>query len=810
MPALLFAGGVAVSRLGNLSAAEAMVCLAVAAAGRLLARTCFTAAFSSRLAWAAAGALAAAVHPPPAPPPMDLTPRRVEGCVVESSLIRGDRMQFTLELQPGASVRVSWPPAKDGAFPEPLLYGQRVAAQLRLFRTRGFRNPGGFDLAEYMARRGIFWSASPVGGAKLERLPGACGSPWRRPLERWRAAALTRIHELYADNEPRAALMRGLLFGDKSGIRKAWIEDFRRTGTYHALVISGSHVTLVCGLFLLWRRFSGLGWRAVPLAATVVAWLYAVMAGADPPVLRAAAGFTLFALGGLFYRRLALLNTVGAVAIVFLALDPGQLFDASFQLSFLAVAALGAFFPPRPLEQELDVLAQAARLERRLAAETLHELLRLPLRAAQGILRVAESAWRWIKTLFLASAAVQLSLALPMALLFHRLSITGLSANVVAVPFVSLAIPAGFAAVLTGWPWMGALAGASLDLARRLAAWHARFEPDWPVPEPPLWLAAAAAAALLAWAAARSRPWRGAAGAVYLALAALIVLHPFAPRAARGLVELTAIDVGQGDSLLLGLPDGRFALIDTGGLPQYGRKRAEPFDIGEEVVSPYLWSRGIRRLDLLILSHLHEDHASGAPSLIRNFRPREVWTSFDADTPLWRAIQAAARAAGARTRVLKQGDPCPLEPLACRVLAPPAQQAWTGRPQNADSLVLELRYGRHTFLLTGDIEARQEAELAEAGLLRPAQVLKTPHHGSKRSATPWLLDAVRPAVALISAGEGNSFGQPHPETLQRLSERRVLVLRTDVSGPVTVWSDGRYLSTGAVRPSLWPRLEDWQ
>jgi competence protein ComEC len=295
-----------------------------------------------------------------------------------------------------------------------------------------------------------------------------------------------------------------------------------------------------------------------------------------------------------------------------------------------------------------------------------------------------------------------------------------------------------------------------------------------------------------------------------LALAALIVLHPFAPRAARGLVELTAIDVGQGDSLLLGLPDGRFALIDTGGLPQHGRKRAEPFDIGEEVVSPYLWSRGIRRLDLLILSHLHEDHASGAPSLIRNFRPREVWASFDADTPLWRAIRAAARAAGARTRVLKQGDPCPLEPVACRVLAPPAQQAWTGRPQNADSLVLELRYGRHTFLLTGDIEARQEAELAEAGLLRPAQVLKAPHHGSKRSATPWLLDAVRPAVALISAGEGNSFGQPHPETLQRLSERRVLVLRTDVSGPVTVWSDGRYLSTGAARLSLWPRIEDWQ
>jgi competence protein ComEC len=809
MPALLFAGGVAVSRLAGLAAAESLVCLAVAVAGALLARTRAVARVAAWIAWCAAGSLVAALQPPPAAPPMDLTPRRLEGCVVESSVLRDDRMQFTLELRPGARVRVSWPPGKDGSFPAPLLYGEAVAAELRLWPMRGFRNPGGFDIAAYQARRGIFWSAAPVRGAKLERLPGACGAAWRRPIERLRAAALRRIDAVHRDDETRAALMRGLLLGDKSGVRKAWIEDFRRTGTYHALVISGSHVTLVCSLFLLWRRISGYGWRWIPLAASLLAWLYALMAGADPPVMRAAAGFTLFGLGAVFYRRLALLNTVGVVAILFLALDPDQLFDSSFQLSFLAVAALGAFFPGKVQRRGLDAAELSAKLERRLLAETLQAVLRLPGRVAHGLVEGTAVAWRRIRSVFLASAAVQLSLALPMALLFHRLSITGLSANVVAVPFVSLAIPAGFAAAITGWEWVGRLAGASLDISRSLAAWHARFEPDWRIPDPPLWLACCVGAALFGWAAARQRPGRWLAAMGYFALVGVLAWHPFPPRAARGELELTAIDVGQGESLLLGLPDGRFALVDTGGLPQHGRRRAEPFDVGEEVVAPYLWHRGIRRLDILVLTHLHEDHAAGAPSLIRNFRPRELWTSPAAATPLWRSVEEAARNAGSRIRILKQGDACGLGPVACRVLAPLASQAPAARPHNNDSLVLELRYGRHAFLLTGDIEARQEAELALAGLLAPVHVLKVPHHGSKRSATPWLLDAARPAVAVISAGADNLFGLPHPETVGRLRERRMLLMRTDESGPVTVRSDGRYLRAERAPGRRAFRFEDW-
>ncbi|MCS7044356.1 MAG: DNA internalization-related competence protein ComEC/Rec2 [Bryobacteraceae bacterium] len=800
-------------RIAGVAPAEAGVCLLAGLLGWILARQrrgIAAARFSSSIAWCAAGALAAALQPPDAPP-VDPPGGRIEGCVAESSVIRNDRFQFTLEIRPGSRVRVSIPPDRQGAFPAPLLYGERVAANLRLRRLRGYRNPGAFDAAAWMARRGIFWNAVPVAGQPVERLPGACGAPWRRAVERLRARALARIDEAYGDDSYRAAMMRGLLLGDKSGIRRAWIEDFRRTGTYHALVISGSHVTLVCALFLLWRRVSGIGWRTVPAFASALAWLYALLAGADPPVLRAAAGFTMFAAASLVYRRLPLLNTVAVVAILFLALDPDQLFDASFQLSFLAVAALGALGPQPRHGPVPDPREMAARLEVRLIAETLHELLRLPLRAATAAMRAVHNLLRLGWNLLLASAAVQLSLALPMALLFHRLSLSGLSANVVVTPLVSLAIPAGFAAAITGWRPVAELAGRLLDAAKAVAAWHARLEPDWRIPDPPLWLGTALLLALLAWAALRGRRLRWLAAGAYLALLALLAGGPFPPRQTIGALELAMIDVGQGESLLVGLPDGRFALVDGGGLPERGRRRADPFDVGEEVVSPYLWHRGIRRVDVIAVTHLHEDHAGGVPALVDNFRPREVWVSFAADTPLWRRIEAAARRAGARIRTLREGDRCDLGSVSCRVLAPARGQDWTGRAQNNDSLVLELRHGRHAFLLTGDIEAPVEARLAEEGLLRAVQVLKTPHHGSRRSATEFLLEKTRPAVALISAGEGNSYGLPHPDTLARLHGARALVMRTDLDGLVTVRSDGRHLEVerGAASPLL-RRFFDWQ
>lgn len=802
-PALSFAAGIAASRLAPFSPAEAAVCTAAFA---LLAGLCYRRG-SGRpgrvcawLACCAAGlwnAAARGADPVPPPQPGD---GRLTGCVVEPSTVRNDRFQFTLALDSGGRARVTVPPARGGGLPPPLAYGTRVEADLRLRPIRGFRNPGAFDVEQYQARRGVFWNAVAPRGAVPRVLAGVCGESWRRPIERWRAAALERIDRLYPGDGYHAGMLRGLLLGDKSGIRQSWTDAYRRTGTYHALVISGSHVTLVCGLFLVWRRHWGFGERTLLLLAGATAWLYALMAGADPPVLRAAAGFLLYIAACLLYRRTSILNALAAVALAFLAVDPGQLFDASFQLSFLAVAALGAFSPEPGSGRVPDRQAMALRLELKLAMETAALASGVPARWLKRIGAAAGAPVREAWALLRVSAGVQAGLALPMVLLFHRVSFTGLAANLVVVPVISSAIPFGFAAVFTGWPWAARTAAWLLDFASGAAAWCVRFEPALRIPDPPAWLAVVIPCAFLAWAAARTLRWKLVWAAACAALLAALVWYPFAPRTPRNSLELSALDVGQGESLALTLPDGSLAVVDGGGLPQYGRRTAGGFDVGEEVVSPCLWARGVRQLGAVAVTHLHDDHAGGIRAVLDNFRPRELWSGFAPDHPAWRQLSERARELGIRVRILKQGDEFDFGGAHWQALAPARGQSWTGRPRNGDSLVLRVRHGRHAFLLTGDIERSGEARLLEEGLAGGAQVLKVAHHGSRLSSLEPLLDRLSPAVAVISAGAGNSYGLPNAQVVEALRARHALVLRTDQDGLVTVRSDGRYLTVEPSRP----------
>lgn len=803
-PAAAFAAGIVLARLAPFGQAE----LAVYALGFLLlawlghARQWSWLRFTAGLlAITALGAWNANWHtdaPPPTPPD---TPT-LAGCVVEPAVPSGDRFQFTLEFAPGLRARIS-----TGSAPQLFPYGRIVRVPVALRPVHGFHNPGAFDLEAWMARRSIYWSGSIGKGKPVDILPGTCGSIWRRALESLRASTLARIDQLYPGDSYRSAMLRGLLLGDKSGIRKAWIQDYRLTGTYHALVISGSHITLVCGLLLLWRRFFGYGSRTVLCASALLAWLYALVAGGDAPVLRSAAGFSLFALCSLLARRTRILNLLAAVVLAFLLADPKQLFDASFQLSFLAVAAIGAFLPhqSKPL---MDPPERAqARLERRLVAETLHLLLRLPMGFCQALLRstaaLARSLWDSLRL----SAAVQLGLALPMALYFHRLSATGLTANVLAVPLVSAAVPVGFAAVFTGWHAAAALAGWLLDRAQDIVAWHALHEPAWRIADPPLWLCLALSTSLVALAA--RWPARLPTALLTTVLLVLVIWHPFPPTRQPGVLELTAIDVGQGESLLLSLPNGEMALVDGGGFPQFGRRSPPRMDIGEDVVSPYLWARGIRRLSVIAISHLHDDHCGGVAALIENFRPRELWTGFTPQAKVWGEIAATARRFGVHIRMLKAGDQLDLGGLRWQTLAPAPQQPWTGRPQNNDSLVFRLGYGRHTFLLTGDIEQGVEHRLLAQEVLGHIDVLKVAHHGSRRSSSDAWLDTMRPRVALVSAGLHNMYGLPHQRVIDDLRANHTLVLRTDEDGLVTVRSDGRYLALSKARwePPEW-RLFD--
>lgn len=754
----------------------------------------------------ACGALAGVFHKPGPTPVLDAPLGElvtIAGCVVEPPSFSEGREQFVLEVKPQARVRVSLYLREDEA-PPALAYGQRVEVEARLRRPRNYGNPGSFDYEAYLARRQIYWTASVPSHSRPRVLEGVCGSAAAAWLCALRGRVLERIEELYAGNAYAIGVLEALVVGESARLERAWSDTFRRTGTYHAIVISGLHVAVIAATLTALLRLLALRRNTARLIAVLAIWIYAGVCGWQAPVVRSAAGFTLFAIGCYYYRECRLLNLLAAVALVFLAVDAQQIVEASFQLTFLSVLTLGALawpavegttaglrhglrdLPDTDKDMHLPPRIAQFRIELRLAAETAHFVMRLPAAAAAWILRIALWGLFWIWETMLVSAIVQLGLALPMVVYFHRLSLSGLTANVLVTPMLTAAVPLSFAAVWTGWGWLATAVRWLVEISRALVEWHARWEPGWRVPDPPMWLGAAFVASLVMLAVFRRRLLIPPA----LALLAVIVWHPFEPQRVAGALELTMIDVGQGESLLAGFPDGTWLLVDGGGIPLFGKRLVKPrLDIGEDVVSAYLFSRSIRRIDVLVSTHQHDDHAGGLAALIENFRPRQLWAGATPESEAWRALQEKAARTGAVVRNLRRSPPFAFGGAAIEVLGPPPDYVPRSAPSNNDSLVLRLVHGAHSFLLTGDVERAMEFAMLDGA--RKADVLKVAHHGSRTSTTDVFLDTVQPAFALISAGKENLFRHPHSDVVRRLGERKVATFRTDEWGLITVRSDGR-------------------
>ena len=817
-PLAAIATGILASRFVSFEIRELFIVIATFAilgAIALWRRARVLAGAGCLLGFGFAGALVDLAHRPGLRPELDAEGREpviLSGCVVQPPALSGDRERFGVELDPGARVQVT-AYAREGQAPPALHYGQRVEFEARVRRPRNFGNPGAFDYARYLARRDFYWTASTSSGAEVTVLPGRCGSRFQAAIVGLRVMALDRLAQLYQGKPYETGMMQAVMIGETYQVQRVWTEQFRNTGTYHALVISGTHTVVLAAFLMLVLRLCFVRREAALFVTSALLWLYALVTGWGSPCVRCAAGFTLFAVATYFARQRRILNILAAVAIGFLVLDPEQMFEASFQLTFLAVGFIGAFATPvlertsysraRALADLPDTgrdlhLAPAAaqfRVEMRLLAETLRLWTRLPERASCLAIGIPARVIFYAFQLAVVSAIVQLGLALPMVVYFHRVGFSGVSANTIVVPLMCAVIPVGFIAIFTGWAWVAKAAGWLLAASHAVVAWHMHLEPNWRIPTPPLWLGTAIGAGLiLAVLAGRAgRVWFTAAAGALAVLLALLLWHPFAPEIARNTLEMTVVDVGQGDSILLAFPDGKLMLVDGGGIPTFGRRAPAQMDVGEDVVSPYLWDRSIGRIDVMVCTHAHADHIGGLPSLLENFHARELWTGANSDNPAWDALQDRARRDGVRIVPLHRGQRFRYGGAELEVLAPSLDYVAKEAPHNNDSLAFRVTFRRHSFLLSGDIERQVEAELVAEGLLRQTDVLKVPHHGSKTSSTAAFLDLLRPAFAVMSAGFENSYGHPHPDVLERYQERQACVLRTDLDGLVTVRSDGRRL-----------------
>ena len=656
-------------------------------------------------------------------------------------------------------------------------YGDRIRGLVKLRRPRGYLNPGGFDYPLHLKTMGVTLEGWVGEGDALERRGTGEGNiihAWAYAL---RARMIRAVNQLLPQDE--ASLLAAITLGERTGIPSQISQAFLGSGTYHILAISGLNVSLLAGALLFVLKAIRVPLRLRALLSMGLITFYAALAGGSPSVVRAAVMADVYLLAVVLDREADPLNTLALSAVALLLWQPLFLWDVGFQLTFIATWAI-------------------------LAAVNWPPLLRLP------------TPWRWGTAPLVLSAAAFLGTAPILASIFHRISPVAILANLPIVPLSGLLTGAGmlFALLATVIPQslglFAALMGFLIELLVNLAMWFARLPLASLQVFPPS--AAMTVCCYVAFGAslfAAGRRWaRWVALSAALALLVLIGGRLVADRWNER-VRVTVIDVGQGDAVLLELPGGRAILIDGGGLFD------DRFDVGEQVVVPFLLSRWIARLDLVVLSHPHPDHLNGLAAVLRHFPVGAVWDGGQrVASPSYLWFEEVLRHKRIPHKILQAGyRTSEFEPIEITVLHPPTTLL-RGSPRgrssdvNSNSLVLLLRYRDVRVLLPGDIEEEAERRLLEQRTDLSAQVLKVPHHGGRTSSSLPFLERVRPTVAVVSAGYRNRFRHPHQETLERYRAMGIELYRTDRHGAVTISTDGHTIDVAPTRGSSRRRADE--
>jgi len=645
------------------------------------------------------------------------------------------------------------------------LSGDRIRCPAKVHMPRLLGLPGEFDYRRYLALRGVQATAWVHNADSVVLIRGAAVTSWRRWIDALALRSQEFIRKSIPDPDQRSIVL-ALATGGQQEISPALTTAYSRAGVSHILSVSGFHVGVVVAVWVLGLRWLLLRWewlalridvrRTALLSALPLMLLYLIFTGGASATARSVLMLSAVVLAIWSEREIDSLDALLLAAFCLLVADPGVLFDLSFQLSFLALWGL---------------------------------LVLIPLLVAPFDRFVVRG---WQRTLLLfcaASLAAVLSTMAPVLDSFHQVSFSGILANMVVVPLLGYGATVLATAAVPLQFWLPTVASFLLQVSGWLVEVSNRF--IYGISQLPVLhsfsvgpfdlLATVVLLALLSFV--RSGRIKGVA--VGLLVVGLMLVHLWPDTAPNGKMRIIFLSVGQGDAALVKLADGRALLVDGGGYLRDSGK-----DFGERYLVPALHRLKVKQIDLMVLTHPHPDHLGGLSAVAEQFRVREFWQGASVgSSDNYQRLIGALNNQNTTLRIVKKGDRAQLgKELLLSVLAPnDAADAEGG--DNDDSLVLHLQQSGFSALFMGDAGFPVEDMLLHDGI-GETTLLKVGHHGSRYGTSERFLARIKPRVAVISVGAGNSFGLPTEETIGRIRQQRAELYRTDRQGTILVETDG--------------------
>ncbi len=663
------------------------------------------------------------------------------------------------------NLRITVPHSSESSSPLRLFVHDKIKVSASLLSSKGYRNFKTSTLNSYLKSQNIHNRAFSKSALLVERLESGKKYSPLHLVSVLRQGLQNKIEHHFSSEtgelSPQGAVLEALLLGERSRMDPSITQSLQRAGIYHLFAISGAHIAIISFFLFSLLKLSRVPTRLSYLLLIAFLFFYAFLVEGRPSVMRATIMAVAFLVGKLIWRNVNLINTISISAFILLFFNPFNLFNVGFQLTFAATFSIILFFP--------RIIKYFPRLPLRIS-----EVMVLSLTAQLGVFP------------FIASS-------------FNRVTFSSLILNYAALPLVGLIMAGGyiFLPLSLASSYLAQLLAQGIEFLINLLINCSHLLDkvsfiSYRIPTPHLiTIIGYFLFFLLLLLPSKIRRQKLVLSVLFLAFFAVLISYPF-PCVSKNL-KLTFIDVGQGESILVEFPGRKKMLIDGGGYPE------GTFDTGEQVVSPFLWQKGIKKIDYLVLTHAHPDHLNGLKAVATNFKIGEYWEAFSPlESNPYTEFKRSLSSSVSRKRLFR-GHSHQEKKVRIEVLHPEKGEPYLDRISNDHSLVLRLSYDQISFLLPGDISIDAEEMILESSGEIKSQVLKSPHHGSASSSSEAFLDRASPEIIVISVGENNTYGFPDNEVLERYKKIGAKVYRTDVHGAVEVSSDGRAIFVRTAR-----------